>query len=562
VATGLDRPRKNNIVEVGEEKLLGEIIKIVETDKCVIQVFEDTTGIKLKEPVINLNKPLTFNLGPGMIGGIFDGIQRPLELLESNFIFRGEKTAPLSRDKKWHFIPSNDLSKGEKVTGGTILGYTQETELIKHYILVPPNINGKIRELAPEGKYTVQDDILFLENGQTIQMSHEWPLRMSRPFKNRILSQSPMITGQRILDFFFPLSEGGSAIIPGGFGTGKTILERTIAQYSSTDMMVLVLCGERGNEVAETLTNFRKLKDPRTGKPMIDRTLMVINTSNMPVVAREASIYSGITISEYFRDMGYSVSLMPDSTSRWAEALREISNRLGEIPGPGGYPNYLQKMIGAFYERSGKVKTLNDKESSVTIIGAVSPPEGDLSEPVTQASMRFSSAMWVLDIDLARSRHYPAINWTESYTQDYENIQGYFEENFGRDWNKHRSSMRYILKQLEELNRIVRLIGKESLSESQKGTLLIGRIIREGFLQQNAFSATDSFSFLDKTFLLAKALLKSDNLIQSKIKQGTRTDEIEDNPIVEELIRLKELTSTEEIEKFIESLNGRFQEIT
>ncbi len=558
---GLENPKKNHIVEVGEEKLLGEIIQL-RGDVSVIQVYEETSGIGINEPVYALGRPLAVRLGPGIMSTVYDGIQRPLDLLEGSFIGRGEKTSPLNENKFWHFIPESNLTKGIKLNGGEIIGRIQETETVEQRILVPPNIRGNLKELVPEGDYKVSDIVAYLENGQKIHFFHDWPVRQPRPFKSRILSDQPFLTGQRILDFLFPLVDGGSAMIPGGFGTGKTVLERTLAKFASTEIMQMTLCGERGNEAADALKSFMKLTDPSTGRLMIDRTSIIANTSNMPVAAREASIYMGITLAEFYRDQGYSVSVLADSTSRWAEALREISGRLGEIPGEEGFPSYLPKLIGQFYERSGRVITLNGREGSITTIGAVSPQGGDFSEPVTQYTMRFTTSLWALDTDLARSRHFPAISWRMSYSQNLKQVGQYLEKEVSPKWNNYRARISTILQEEEELERIVRLVGKDTLSESQKGLLFTAELIREGFLQQNAFSDEDAFSPAEKTFEMAKVLLNTHDLVQKRIKNdGLLVDPLYDDPLFEDIKRIKELT-LDGIKDFTENLQSRIENLT
>jgi V/A-type H+-transporting ATPase subunit A len=560
---GLDDPKKNHIVEVGEEKLLGEIIQL-HGDTSVIQVYEETSGIGINEPVYLLGRPLTVRLGPGIMSTVYDGIQRPLDLLKGSFIGRGEKTSPLQLDKKWHFIPDSGLTLGMEVQGGEILGRIQETESVEHRVLLPPNVRGTLNELSSEGDYVVTDTVAQIgRNGSKLELPfyHDWPVRQPRPFKSRILSDIPYLTGQRILDFLFPLVDGGSAMIPGGFGTGKTVLERTLAKFASTEIMQMTLCGERGNEAADALQSFMDLIDPKSGRLMIDRTSIIANTSNMPVAAREASIYMGITIAEFYRDQGYSVSVLADSTSRWAEALREISGRLGEIPGEEGFPSYLPKLIGHFYERSGRVITLNGSEGSITIIGAVSPQGGDFSEPVTQYTMRFTTSLWALDTDLARSRHFPAISWRNSYSQNIRQVGDYLEKEISSDWNDLRAQISTILQEEEELERIVRLVGKDTLSESQKGLLLTAELIREGFLQQNAFSDEDAYSPAEKTYVMAKALLRAHKLILKRVEnEGLLIDPLYEEQLIEDIKRLRELP-VEEIKEFSDDLPVKVNEL-
>ncbi|MFW9854796.1 MAG: V-type ATP synthase subunit A [Candidatus Thorarchaeota archaeon] len=555
---GLENPKKNHVVEVGEERLLGEIIQL-RGDTSVIQVYEETSGMGINETVIALGRPLTVRLGPGVMSTVYDGIQRPLDLLEGSFIGRGEKTSPLDVTKKWHFIPESSIKPGTQLMGGEILGRIQETDSVEHRVLVPPEHHGTVSEIVPEGKYVVTDTVAHLEDKKGLVFYHDWPVRRPRPFKARILSDRPFLTGQRILDFLFPLVDGGSAMIPGGFGTGKTVLNRTLAKFASTDIMQMTLCGERGNEAADALKSFLKLVDPRTDRLMIERTSIIANTSNMPVAAREASIYMGITLAEFYRDQGYSVSVLADSTSRWAEALREISGRLGEIPGEEGFPSYLPKLIGQFYERSGRVTTLSDLDGSITTIGAVSPQGGDFSEPVTQYTMRFTTSLWALDTDLARSRHFPAISWRISYSQNIREIAEYAEKNVSSLWNKYRAEISTILQEEEELERIVRLVGKDTLSESQKGLLLTAELIREGFLQQNAFSDEDAFSPVEKTLEMARAILDAHHLIQGRVESdGLLVDPLYEEQLIEDIKRLREL-SIEEIKGFSQNLPSKVE---
>jgi len=541
-ATGLIGPQKNHVVNVGYEELLGEIVQI-RGEIAIIQVYEDTSGIGINEPVIDLKRPLTIQLGPGLISTVFDGIQRPLDLLNTDFIPRGAKLEPLSSTKKWDFVPNPKTKVGTDLKGGEVLGTVQETNLISHKILVPPNVNGTLKEVTQGGKYSIREPIALLDDGTELYLSHEWPVRQPRPFSKRLPLTTPFLTGQRILDYLFPLAGGGAAMIPGGFGTGKTVLERTLAKFSSTDIMVLTLCGERGNEIADALSSFMELEDPRTKRPMIERTCIIANTSNMPVAAREASIYAGVTMAEYYRDMGYRCSVLADSTSRWAEALREISGRLGEIPGEEGFPSYLPKLIGQFYERAGLTETLSGDKGSVTIIGAVSPMGGDFSEPVTQYSLRFTSTLWGLETELARARHYPAISWKISYSGSIREITNYMEEQYS-NWIETRGKIQKILQEEEELERIVRLIGKDTLSETQNGLLLTADIIKEGFLQQSAISETDAYCPFEKTDLMARTIIRAHEAIQGHLHNKSITVEqlYDKTPLIEELKRLKEFS--------------------
>ncbi|HEV51376.1 MAG TPA: V-type ATP synthase subunit A [Thermoprotei archaeon] len=536
--------KMHELVLVGEQGLVGEVIRI-DGDRAFVQVYEDTYGLKPGEPITRTGNPLSVELGPGLIGTIYDGIQRPLSSLkekEGTFIKRGVSAPPLDRTKRWHFLPI--ALAGQKVAGGQVLGYVQETEIVKHAVLVPPDVSGELQWVADEGGYSLEDPIAKLPS-QELHLYHKWPVRTPRPYMERLPADEPLVTGQRIIDALSPVAKGGSAIIPGGFGTGKTVVQHQLAKWADADVVVYVGCGERGNEMTEVLRDFPKLMDPRTGKPLMMRTVLIANTSNMPVAAREASIYTGITIAEYFRDMGYNVALMADSTSRWAEALREISGRLEEMPGEEGYPPYLASRLAEFYERAGRVKTLQGKEGSVTVVGAVSPMGGDFSEPVTQNSLRFVQVFWGLDKDLADRRHFPSINWITSYSQYSSTVSPWWIKHTGEDWPDLVAEAFRILQTENDLESLVRLVGIEALPESQKLTLLVARVLREGFLQQNAFNDVDTYSSPRKQYLLLKAMIgfyrSSEKIIEKKIPEA----EIEALPIVQELIRARFTVSEE-----------------
>ncbi len=505
-ATGM-HARMYDLVEVGEEGLMGEVIGI-EGERAIIQVYEDTSGVRPGEKVVNTGRPLSVELGPGLLGRIYDGVQRPLPVLREmmgDFIRRGVSAPALDRKKKWKFIPS--VKAGEKVSGGGILGEVQEAEHVVHRVLVPPNVSGRIKEIY-EGEFTVEEPIGYFEDGKEIKMMHTWPVRFPRPAKERFMPDVPLLTGQRVLDTFFPVAKGGTAGIPGPFGSGKTVTQQQLAKWSDADIVVYIGCGERGNEMTEVLEEFPKLEDPRTGAPLMERTVLIANTSNMPVAAREASIYTGITIAEYYRDMGYDVSLMADSTSRWAEALREISSRLEEMPGEEGYPAYLAAKLSEFYERAGRVRTLCDKEGSVTIIGAVSPPGGDFSEPVTQNTLRIVKVFWALDAKLAHRRHFPSINWLNSYSLYVDTLRRWYEEKVAPDWGRMREEAMRILQEEAELQEIVQLVGSDALPEEQRLLLEVARMIREYFLQQNAYHEVDTYTPLEKQYEMLKSILK------------------------------------------------------
>jgi V/A-type H+-transporting ATPase subunit A len=507
-ARGMEGIKIRDLVRVGELGLVGEVIE-VQGDQVSIQVYEETDGLKVGEPVKSDGKPFLAELGPGLLGMIYDGIQRPLEIIRDqtgNFIARGATGDPLNRTRKWHFVPT--VKAGTPVAHGDVIGWVQETRAIQHRILVPEGVAGKIVKIK-EGDYTVDEPVAELDTGQKLFMKQLWPIRRPRPIVQKVAAGVPLVTGQRIFDVFFPVTKGGSAIVPGPFGSGKTVTQQALAKWSDADIVVYIGCGERGNEMTEVLTEFPHLEDPRTGQPLMNRTVLIANTSNMPVAARETSIYTGITIAEYYRDMGYDVALMADSTSRWAEALREISGRLEEMPGEEGYPPYLASRIAEFYERAGRVVCLGSdrREGSVTVIGAVSPPGGDFSEPVTQNSLRIAGAFWGLDARLAYSRHFPAINWLTSYSLYLDALQEWYTHNVGVDFLQMRRELLEILQKEDELKKIVQLVGKESLSEPDKLLLDIARTIRDDFLRQNAFHDVDAFCPLKKQYYMMKAIL-------------------------------------------------------
>ena len=507
--TGI-RPRMYDVVFVGNLNLMGEVIQI-RGAKSLVQVYEDTSGVKPGEIVIATGAPLMVELGPGLLKSIYDGIQRPLPVLKDkmgDFIARGIMEPGLDRTKEWKFIST--VKKGSKVKGGSIIGTVQETKDTEHRILVPPGISGTVEEIR-EGKYTVDETICRLSGGKTLFLMQKWPVRIPRPFKNKFMPDVPLLTGQRIIDTLFPLAKGGTACIPGGFGTGKTVMQHQLSKWSDAEIVVYIGCGERGNEMTEMLTEFPKLKDPRTGAPLMERTVLIANTSNMPVAAREASVYTGITIAEYYRDMGYGVSLMADSTSRWAEAMREISSRLEEMPGEEGFPAYLSAKISAFYERAGRVITLNDKEGSITVTGAVSPPGADFSEPITQNTLRIVKVFWALDSKLAQRRHFPAINWLTSYSLYMNTLEKWFEENVSSDWKAMRIKTMEILQKESELQAIVQLVGSDALPEKDQLTLEIARALREIFLQQHAYHEVDSYCSIQKQYKLLKTILDYGN---------------------------------------------------
>ena len=494
-----------DVVKVGKEALMGEVIKI-QGDNIIIQVYEDTSGIKPGEPVENTGLSLAVELGPGLLTSIYDGIQRPLAVLVDkmgNFIERGVSAPGLSHEKKWTFRPL--VKSGDKLEAGAILGEVQETNIV-HRVMLPPNAKPGIVKAIKSGDFTVDEIICVLEDGREYPMIQRWPVRVPRPVKEKMNPTIPLITGQRILDGLFPIAKGGTAAIPGPFGSGKTVTQQQLAKWSDAEIVVYIGCGERGNEMTEVLTEFPHLEDPKSGKPLMERTVLIANTSNMPVAAREASVYTGITIAEYFRDMGYDVSLMADSTSRWAEAMREISSRLEEMPGEEGYPAYLAARLSEFYERAGLVKTLNGARGSVSVIGAVSPPGGDFSEPVTQNTLRIVKVFWALDAKLSQRRHFPAINWLNSYSLYLESLNDYYDKEVSPEWNKIRSWAMEVLQKEAELQEIVQLVGSDALPESEQVTIEVARMIREMFLQQNAYDAVDTFCDMTKQYDMMKAI--------------------------------------------------------
>ncbi|MEM3396229.1 MAG: V-type ATP synthase subunit A [Thermoplasmata archaeon] len=550
VVTAIGLPAKMyDLVFVGNEHLMGEVIRI-EGEKVVIQVYEDTAGVRPGEPVENTGNPLMIELGPGLLRQIYDGIQRPLPALSKkmgDFIKRGIMEPGLDRTAKWHFVPL--VKPGDVVKPGSKIGYVQETKFNKTYILVPPEMQGKVKEIK-ECEATVEDVVCTLDSGVELKMMQKWAVRFPRPFSEKLMPDIPLITGQRIFDFLFPVAKGGTAAIPGPFGSGKTVSQHQLAKWSDADVVVYVGCGERGNEMTEVLEEFPELKDPRTGAPLMERTVLIANTSNMPVAAREASVYTGITIAEYFRDMGYAVALMADSTSRWAEAMREISSRLEEMPGEEGYPAYLSARLSAFYERAGRVRTLAGEEGSISVIGAVSPPGGDFSEPVTQNTLRIVKVFWALDAKLAARRHFPAINWLTSYSLYTSYLDDWFRKNVNEDWVELRHEAMAVLQKEAELEEIVQLVGSDSLPPSEQITLFTGRLIREIFLQQNAYHDVDSFCPLKNQYLLLKTILWVDAACRETLKKGVNVRRIVEIRSVEELARARFET---EFEKAIEN---------
>ncbi|MFB6180707.1 MAG: V-type ATP synthase subunit A [Candidatus Nanohalobium sp.] len=525
IAKGMS-PQMYDVVSVGEEGLMGEVIQI-EGEKSYIQVYEDTTGVKPGEPVENTEKPLSVELGPGLLGSIYDGLQRPLPQLQEqsgDFISRGEEADGIYPDEEYDFNPS--VTEGDEVTSGDVLGRV-EVSYGTHKILVPPHIDGGVVEEVNAGMKTVEDSVVVLENGEEISMRQEWPIRQERPVEDDKKPEIPLITGQRVLDGLFPLAKGGTAAVPGGFGTGKTVTQQSLAKFSDADIIVYIGCGERGNEMTEVLEEFPELEDPQTGDKIINRTVLIANTSNMPVAAREASIYTGVTIAEYFRDQGLDVALMADSTSRWAEAMREVSARLEEMPGERGYPAYLASRLAEFYERAGRVDPLADEDpGSVSIIGAVSPPGGDFSEPVTQNTLRVVKNFWALDSDLAEKRHFPAISWDDSYSGYSEKLSQYFEDEVDSEWSEKIQRARDLLQKDGELQETVQLVGKDALPDRERLTLEIATMIKEFFLQQNAFHDVDEYSPPEKTFHILDLILKWGDKAYEALEDGAMVEDI------------------------------------
>ena len=546
VAGGMSGIRMNATARVGRDGLLGEVIKI-EGDLATIQVYEDTAGISLGDEVLSTGKPLTVELGPGLLRGVFDGIQRPLEALReknATFIERGVHSTPLNRSTLWRFEAR--VEKGERVGPGDIVGVVQETERIEHRIMVPAGVEGVVGEVR-EGSFRVDEHVVTLDNGTTVHMMQEWSVREPRGHDGKRKREKPFLTGQRVFDTLFPLAEGGVAIVPGGFGTGKTIVQHTLARYAHSDIIVYVGCGERGNEMAEVLQEFPRLTDPSSGLPLMERTVLIVNTSNMPVAAREASIYTGITIAEYYRDMGYTVALMADSTSRWAEAMREISSRLEELPGEEGFPPYLSTRLGSFYERAGGVTVTGkpERHGSISVISAVSPPGGDFSEPVTQASLRVAGVLWALDRDLAYSRHFPAVSWSKSYSLYTEGVGAWLTEHVSPEWTGIRERIMVILQKEGEVKDIARLVGVESLQDRDRVLLEVGEVIREVFLRQSIFNEYDVCATLEKQFLMMKCIVGFYDSATEALGRGVFLEKVLEDPVRTRLLNMQNIPGDE-----------------
>jgi V/A-type H+-transporting ATPase subunit A len=568
VATDVEDAEMYHVVRIGDLGLLGEIIRL-EGNKATIQVYEDTTGIRPGEKVINTKRALSMQLGPGLLKSIYDGIQRPLDILREksgDFIGRGVTIPALDQHIKWEFIPRKN--KNEEVQEGEIIGEVQETPLINHKIMVPFGINGKLSEIS-EGKYTVNENVAEIKttNGKSdVGLSSWWMVRTPRPVFRKLPPESPLITGQRVLDTFFPVAKGGTAAIPGPFGSGKTVTQQQLAKWADSSVIVYIGCGERGNEMTEILTTFPELEDPKSKRPLMERTILVANTSNMPVAAREASIYTGITMGEYYRDMGYDVALMADSTSRWAEALREISGRLEEMPGEEGYPAYLGRRLAEFYERGGKAVVISPEKrvGSLTLVGAVSPPGGDFSEPVSQNTLRVTRVFWGLDANLASRRHFPSINWLTSYSLYADDMDEWYKNNISPQWTTLRKEALGILQRESELQEIVQLIGYDALPEPEKGILDTARSIREDYLQQSAYDEVDTYTSIKKQFLMLSTILEFGRLEEDAIKKGVTSTKISSIGTRKDLSMIK-WTKEEGVEQQVEeikiNMKNQFKEL-
>ncbi len=548
----------HEMVLVGNVKLTGEIISL-EGDDATIQVYEETTGLKPGEPVAGTGNLLSVTLGPGLIGSTFDGIQRPLNVLKAqsgDFLERGVIADALDMKKSWD-VQMSKIKDGDQVVGGQIIATVKETSSVIHKIMIPPNISGIARNVKSSGKYTIDTTLMTVKSGDgdhDIKLYQRWPVRIPRPYMERLAPKEPLVTGVRVIDTLFPISKGGTAAIPGGFGTGKTVVQHQLAKWADADVIIYIGCGERGNEMTEVLEEFPQLIDPRNGKPLMERTILIANTSNMPVSAREASIYTGITMAEYFRDMGYNVALMADSTSRWAEALREISGRLEEMPAEEGFPPYLASRIGDFYERAGRAKVMGDDQriGSVSVIGAVSPPGGDFSEPVTTGTKRFIRCFWELDRQLANARHYPSINWLDSYSEYTVELKEWISKNVDENFYKMRDRFMQILTEDDNLQQIIKLVGEDVLPDNQKLIVRIANIIKVGYLQQDAFSDVDSNCPFNKQDEMLKIILNYYDRADKLVSKGVAISEVLDNDIVNAIMRMKENIPNDKIESFKE----------
>ena len=545
IAEGMRDANMYDVVRVSDQRLIGEIIEM-HGDQASIQVYEETSGLGPGAPVESTGVPMSVELGPGLIGSIYDGIQRPLDAIMeatgSNLLERGVEVPSLNREKKWQFEP--EPKEGDQVSGGDILGYVQETEVVRQKIMVPPSVNGKLTSIQG-GEYTVTDTVAVITDSRgtehPVTLMQKWPVRQGRPYQKKLSPDMPLVTGQRVVDTLFPIAKGGVAAVPGPFGSGKTVLQHQLAKWADADIVVYIGCGERGNEMTDVLNEFPELKDPKTGKSLMERTVLIANTSDMPVAAREASIYTGITIAEYFRDMGYSVALMADSTSRWAEALREMSGRLEEMPGEEGYPAYLGSRLAQFYERAGRVISLgkDNREGALSVIGAVSPAGGDISEPVTQATLRIVKVFWGLDSDLAYKRHFPAVNWLTSYSLYVDNMEKWFNAQVAEDWTDMRARLMRLLQEEAELNEIVQLVGMDALSAPDRLKLEAARSIREDFLHQNSFHEIDTYTSLKKQHMMMRLILDYYDQSAAALEQGAGIEPLVNLPVRENIGRFK-----------------------
>ena len=564
MASGLGGAALYDVVEAGLARLAGEIIRM-DGSGATIQVYEENTGMRPGEPVVSLGRPLSALLGPGILGSIYDGIQRPLSALKAvsgDFLIPGVKGDRLDPTRRWPFVPA--LKEGDSLSPGSLIGTVQETSIVEHRVLAPPAMKaGVITWIAPAGEYRIDDLIGETSSGYQLRLAQEWPLRKPRPCRNRLPPTEPLLTGLRVIDVLFPISKGGAAAVPGGFGTGKTMTQHAIAKWCDADIIVYVGCGERGNEMTDVLQEFPKLIDPRSGRSLMERTVLIANTSNMPVAAREVSIYTGITLAEYYRDMGYAVAVMADSTSRWAEALRELSGRLEEMPAEEGFPAYLPTRLAEFYERGGRVETLGCGEGSVSIIGAVSPPGGDFSEPVTQHTKRFIRCFWALDRDLAYARHYPAISWNDSYSEYSEEVAAWWDS-VDPDWKSVRQRTLELLKREQRLEQIVRLIGPDALPDEQRLVLVTSEMIKSGFLQQSSFDEIDKYCAPEKQVLLLRCIMQFHKRAEAAIKAGAPLVRITSLPLRERLSRLKSTVPNdrpEDIRAVERELNAAFDDL-
>ncbi|MCC6491000.1 MAG: V-type ATP synthase subunit A [Candidatus Hydrogenedentes bacterium] len=540
------------LVYVGEHRLIGEVVRMRQRSAWV-QVYEDTTGLRPGAPVYGTGEPLSVELGPGLVGGIYDGVQRPLDVLRArtgDFISKGVHAPAIDRNTRWHFVPQVQVPCPAK--GGMVIGTVRETDAILHKIMLAPSASGELIHIVPEGDYVVDDIVGRVRSGDgetDVALFQRWPVRVSRPYAERLPQSTPLITGQRVVDTLFPVARGGVVVVPGGFGTGKTMIQHALAKWCDADLVVYIGCGERGNEMTEVLTDFPKLIDPRTGKSLMDRTILIANTSNMPVAAREASIYTGITIAEYFRDMGYSVAVMADSTSRWAEALRELSGRMEEMPADEGFPAYLPTRLAEFYERAGMVKTLAGDEASITTIGAVSPPGGDFSEPVTQHTKRFIRTFWALDKQLANARHYPAISWRDSYSEYVDDVSEWWEKKTNGEWRSLRADILSIMQREARLERVVKLVGADVLPDSQRLVLDVAALFKNAFLQQNAYDKVDAFCVAEKQYLMLKVIMVYFEHASEAIARGTALATLNKLDVMRDMMQMKFECGNEDIPK-------------